>query len=191
MILPLAYYGNPILRKKGNRIETITLEIEQLIEDMVDTMTENRGIGLAAQQVGKALQLTVIDIRPIDDRPSTLELHGEEADPNSIMPLILLNPKTEPQADDISGSEGCLSFPEIYSDIARPERVRVKSLNQKGEAIDFICGGLLSRCIQHETDHLHGILFIDRMDRETKAELREELKQLQSQTKAQLAEADD
>lgn len=187
MILPLAYYGNPILRKKGSQIKSITPKIGKLIEDMVDTMNENRGIGLAAQQVGEALQLTVIDIRPAEDRPSTLELDGKEANPNSIMPLVLLNPEIEPLSDEIMGPEGCLSFPEIYADIGRPERVRVKSLNEKGEPLNFICGGLLSRCIQHETDHLHGILFTDRMDRKTKAKIKEELENLQSHTKAELA----
>jgi len=187
MILPLAYYGNPILRKKGSRIEKITPEIEKLIEDMVDTMNENRGIGLAAQQIGEALQLTVIDIRPAEDRPSTLELDGKDSDPNSIMPLILLNPEIEPLSEEIMGPEGCLSFPEIYADIGRPEKIRVTSLNEEGKTISFVCGGLLSRCIQHETDHLHGILFTDRMDRKTKADIREELERLQSDTKAELA----
>tara|TARA_B100001123_G_scaffold80492_1_gene91497 strand:- start:4385 stop:4960 length:576 start_codon:yes stop_codon:yes gene_type:complete len=187
MILPLAYYGNPILRKKGDQIKSITPEIEKLIEDMVDTMNENRGIGLAAQQVGEALQLTVIDIRPVEDRPSTLELDGKEADPNSIMPLVLLNPEIEPLSSEVMGPEGCLSFPEIYADIGRPEKIRVTSLNEDGKTIKFVCGGLLSRCIQHETDHLHGILFTDRMDRKTKADIREDLEKLQSHTKAELA----
>ena len=187
MILPLAYYGDPILRRKGSRIEKITPEIEKLIEDMFDTMSENRGIGLAAQQIGEALQITVIDIRPAEDRPSTLELDGKEADPNSIMPLILINPEIEPLSGEKMGPEGCLSFPEIYADIGRPEKIRVTSLNEDGKNFSFVCGGLLSRCIQHETDHLHGILFTDRMDRKTKAEIREELERLQSHTKAELA----
>ena len=82
-----------------------------------------------------------------------------------------------------------MSFPEIYGDVSRPEKIRVKALNERNEPIEFVCGGLLARCVQHETDHLHGILFTDRMDRDTKAELREELDAIQKATKATLAEA--
>ena len=86
MVLPLAYYGNPVLREKGARVEGVTEELASFVDDMFETMEEYRGIGLAAQQVGRALQLTVIDIRPVEDRPSTLELDGKEADPHSLMP---------------------------------------------------------------------------------------------------------
>ena len=191
MVLPLTYYGNPVLRQKGEPVESITPELTQLIEDMFDTMEEYRGIGLAAQQIGQAIQLTVIDIRAAEDRPSTLELNGEEADPHSIMPLVLLNPEIEHLGPEETGPEGCLSFPEIYGDISRPGRIRIKALNEKGEPTDFICEGLLARCIQHETDHLHGILFIDRMDRETKAELKEKMDELLEQTKAELIKPED
>ena len=189
MVLPLTYFGNPVLRHKGDPVSEITPELEQFIEDMFDTMEKHRGIGLASQQVGRAIQLTVIDIRPVEDRPSTLELDGEEADPHSIMPLVLLNPEIEPLGAEVSGPEGCLSFPEIYGDVSRPEKIRVKALNERNEPVEFVCGGLLARCVQHETDHLHGILFTDRMDRDTKAELREELDVLQKATKAILAQA--
>ena len=189
MVLPLTYFGNPILRQKGEPVLEITPELEKFIKDMFDTMEKHRGIGLASQQVGRPIQLTVIDIRPVEDRPSTLELNGDEADPNSIMPLVLLNPIIEPLAPEVSGPEGCLSFPEIYGDVSRPEKIRVKALNERNEPIEFVCGGLLARCVQHETDHLHGILFTDRMDRDTKAELREELDAIQKATKATLAEA--
>ena len=189
MVLPLTYFGNPILRQKGEPVLEITPELEKFIKDMFDTMEKHRGIGLASQQVGRPIQLTVIDIRPVEDRPSTLELNGEEADPNSIMPLVLLNPIIEPLAPEVSGPEGCLSFPEIYGDVSRPEKIRVKALNEHNEPIEFVCGGLLARCVQHETDHLHGILFTDRMDRDTKAELRDELDAIQKATKATLAEA--
>lgn len=186
MVLPLAYYGNPVLRAKGTEVEAVTQEIELLIEDMLDTMKEHRGIGLAAQQIGQAIQLTVIDIRAVEDRPSTLELDGEEADPHSIMPIALLNPKVTPLNEAVTGPEGCLSFPEIYGDVSRPEQVRVEATDGNGEPVDFVCGGLLAKCVQHETDHLHGILFIDRMDRVTKKDIRDELEALQEQTKAEL-----
>lgn len=186
MKLPVVTYGHPVLRQKGARIDKITAEIEQLIADMFETMYDAKGVGLAAQQVGKALQLTVIDIREATDRPSTLELNGQPADPASIMPLALINPEWKPVNDPavvVEGAEGCLSFPEIYGDILRPESADVTALNQKGERIRFRCGGLLSRAIQHEYDHLHGILFIDRMDKGTLKKLKPELDGLVYSTK--------
>lgn len=186
MDLPLTYYGNPVLRAKGATVEAVTPEIEQLIANMLETMKKYRGIGLAAQQVGRKIQLTVIDIRAAENRPSTLELDGEEADPNSIMPIALMNPKITPLNDPVSGPEGCLSFPEIFGDISRPEKIRVQAMGREGESMEFACGGLLARCVQHETDHLHGILFVDRMDRATKADIRDDLNALQEKTKAEL-----
>ena len=106
MILEIVKYGHPILRKKGERIESITPEIKQLIVDMFATMTANHGVGLAAQQVGVAKQLTVIDVREITDRPSTLELGGQPADVASIMPLVLINPVVTPAGDVVTGGEG-------------------------------------------------------------------------------------
>ncbi len=186
MILEVTKYGNPILRQKGARIETVTPEIKQLIADMFETMYATKGIGLAAQQVGKALQLTVLDLRGVEDRPSTLELDGKPADVEKFMPLVLINPEIKPLNDSVAGPEGCLSFPELYGDVLRPESVAVKALNEKGKPVEFRCGGLLARAVQHEADHLNGILFIDRMDRKSKNEIREELDLLQAETKAKL-----
>jgi peptide deformylase len=186
MILPVVKYGHPVLRQKGARIESITLEIKQLMADMFETMYAAKGIGLAAQQIGRALQLTVLDLRAITDRPSTLELKGKPAELDAIMPLVLINPEVKALADMVAGPEGCLSFPEMYGEISRPESVEVKALNEKGKPIEFRAGGLLARAVQHEVDHLNGILFIDRMDRKTKNELRDELDLLQAETKAAL-----
>jgi len=186
MILEVTKYGNPVLRQKGAPIEKITAEIKQLIADMFETMYATKGIGLAAQQVGKALQLTVLDVRGVTDRPSTLELDGKPADVDAFMPLVLINPEIKPLNDPVLGPEGCLSFPELYGDVLRPESVEVKAMNEKGKSIEFRCGGLLARAVQHETDHLNGILFIDRMDRKSKNEIRDELDVLQAETKAAL-----
>jgi peptide deformylase len=188
MALTVVKYGTPVLRQKGARVEVVTPKVRQLAADMLETMYAYKGIGLAAQQVGVALQLTVIDVRGVTDRPSTLELEGKTADASSLMPLVLINPEVKPVRDtkDATGAEGCLSFPEIFADITRPDVVDVKALNLEGETIQFRCGGLLSRAVQHETDHLHGILFIDRMDRATKEEVRSELEMLQAETKALL-----
>ena len=175
MKLPVVQYGHPVLRQKGARIEKITPEIEQLIADMLETMYDAKGVGLAAQQVGRALQLTVIDVREVNDRPSTLEVKGESTDPATIMPLVLINPEWKAVKDPVPGPEGCLSFPEIYADIPRPETIDVTAKNEKWETISFRCGGLLARAIQHEYDHLHGVLFIDRMDKGTVKKIKPEL----------------
>jgi peptide deformylase len=189
MILEVVTYGHPALRQKGRRIESITPEIKQLISDMFETMYAHKGVGLAAQQVGIPVQLTVLDVRGVPDRPSTLELNGAPASVCDFMPLVLINPELKMFGDPVSGPEGCLSFPEMYADITRPEGVEVKAMDQNWKVTEFRCGGLLSRAIQHETDHLNGILFIDRMDRQTKDELRDELEWLQNETKAELEAA--
>jgi peptide deformylase len=187
MILEIVKYGNPVLRQKGAKIESITPEIKKLIADMFETMEANHGVGLAAQQIGRALQLTVIDVRGAQkERPSTLELDGKPADISEIMPLVLINPVVTPVNEKAKGSEGCLSFPEIFGEINRPESVDVTALNEKGKPISFRCGGLLARAVQHETDHLNGILFIDRMDKKVKEEIQPELDELQAETKEAL-----
>jgi peptide deformylase len=186
MILEIIKYGHPALRKKGERIEHITPEIKKLVADMFETMAENHGVGLAAQQVAVAKQITVIDVRGVTDRPSTLELGGRPADPAEFMPLVLINPQITAVGEPVAGGEGCLSFPEIFADITRPGVVDVKALDAQGKPLAFRCGGLLARAVQHETDHLNGILFIDRMDKKTKMELQPELDELQAATKQTL-----
>ncbi len=186
MILEIVKYGRPVLRQKGERIEKLTPEIKELIEDMFETMHQRHGVGLAAQQIGRALQLTVIDVRDAKDRPSTLELKGKPADVDAFMPLVLINPEIKPFGDPAKQGEGCLSFPEIFAEITRPAFVEVKALDKDFKPIEFRAGGLLSRAVQHEVDHLNGILFIDRMEKKTKAELQDELDLLQTATKAEM-----
>jgi len=186
MILPVIKYGHPVLRQPGAKIESISGDVSKLIADMFETMYATKGIGLAAQQVGQAMQLTVIDVRGIEDRPSTLEFDGKPADVEDFMPLVLINPEVTPVDESVAGSEGCLSFPKIYGEVVRPASVDVKALNAKGKPISFRCGGLLARAVQHETDHLKGILFIDRMTKKAKDEIRDEIEELQAETKALL-----
>jgi peptide deformylase len=186
MILPVVKYGSPVLRQKGARIESVTPEIKKLIADMFETMRASHGVGLAAQQIGKALQLTVIDVSGVTDRPSWAQIDGQSVDVAELMPLVLINPVVKPVGEPVKGAEGCLSFPEIFGDITRPESVDVQALDATGKPIAFQCGGLLARAVQHETDHLNGILFIDRMEKQHKEELKPELDELQAKTKAEL-----
>jgi peptide deformylase len=178
MIREIVIYGDPVLRKKGKQIDEITDEIRTLAEDMIETMHDAHGVGLAAQQVGESIQLTVVDVSDAENRPSRMWIDGEEVDPKEHMPLILLNPQLELSRETEIGTEGCLSFPEITADIPRAERVKVKALDLDGKPVAFEAEGLLSRAVQHETDHLNGILFIDRMSSATKVSLGSKLKKL-------------
>lgn len=189
MILPIVKYGHPVLRQKGARIAEITPEIRKLIADMLETMHLASGVGLAAQQVAQPVQLAVFDVREVHDRPSTLEVGGQAVAPADHMPLVLINPEFKTSGAAVAGAEGCLSFPEIFADIDRPEAIEVRALDAEGKPIEFRCGGLLARAIQHEHDHLHGILYIDRMSTETKKRLKPELEALQAATKAELKKA--
>jgi peptide deformylase len=183
MILSIMQYGDPILRAKGKQIEKIDDYIRALAANMIETMHAANGVGLAAQQVGEALQLTVLDISQIEDRPSGLNLNGRDVDPTTSMPLVLINPEIELGGETEVGIEGCLSFPEITGQIERAESTMARARNLEGDKIEIVASGLLARAIQHEVDHLNGILFIDRMNSAAKAALSSRLKRLQKQTK--------
>ena len=183
MILPILQYGDPILRAKGERVEKIDGRIRDLVANMIETMHEAHGVGLAAQQIGEALQVTVLDVSAVEDRPSTLKLSGRDADPKSAMPIVLINPEIELRGEIEVGMEGCLSFPEVTGDIERAQSVLVRAQTLEGELVQIEASGLLARAIQHEHDHLHGILFIDRMNSAAKAALSSRLKRLQKETK--------
>jgi len=183
MILSIMQYGDPILRAKGKQIEKIDDYIRALAANMIETMHAANGVGLAAQQVGEALQLAVLDISQIEDRPSGLNLNGSDVDPTTSMPLVLINPEIELGGETEVGIEGCLSFPEITGQIERAEFTMARARNLEGDKIEIVASGLLARAIQHEVDHLNGILFIDRMNSAAKAALSSRLKRLQKQTK--------
>lgn len=189
MILEIRKYGDPILRAKGTPITAVTAEIKQLVDDMLETMHHAHGVGLAAQQVGHAVQLTVIDVTGIEDRPSAMFIGDQEVELEKYMPLILLNPELQLSKDKESGNEGCLSFPEMTAEITRAAGVRCQARRLSGdqlerdEPIAFDASGLLARALQHETDHLHGILFIDRMNSAAKASLTGKLKRLQREVR--------
>ncbi len=183
MILQILEYGDPILRAKGKPIENIDDRIRELAANMIETMHAANGVGLAAQQIGEALQLTVLDVSLVEDRPSSLKLDGNDVDPKAAMPLVLINPEIELRGANEVGVEGCLSFPEITGDIERAKSVIVRAQTLEGGTIEIEASGFLARAIQHEGDHLNGILFIDRMNSATKAALSSRLKRLQKETR--------
>lgn len=183
MIRDIVKYGDPVLRAKGKRLESIDDDIRTLAADMLETMYEANGVGLAAQQVGRALQLTVIDVSDAESRPSRMWLAGKEVDPREYMPLILINPELQLDNEVEIGTEGCLSFPEITAEIARAAKVKVKAQDLNGNRVEFEAAGLLGRAVQHEADHLNGILFIDRMSSAAKASHAGKLKRLAAESK--------
>jgi peptide deformylase len=177
MILEIVQYGHPALRAKGRRVEKIDTKIRQLAEDMLETMVDADGVGLAAQQVGLPLLLFVVDVSDVTDRKSALRINGETVDINDHMPMALVNPEVEPYGKEQAGPEGCLSIPGIRADVIRPGSVRVKAQDLEGNTIEFEADGLLARAVQHENDHLNGILFLDHLDSKTRDECLRELEE--------------
>ena len=182
MKLAIRKYGDPALRIKGKRVDEVDDRIRELADNMLETMRAANGIGLAAQQVGEAVQLTVLDVSAVEDRPSSMAWNGKEVDPKEHMPLIILNPRIETGPEKEVASEGCLSFPEISAEIERAGWARVEAQTLDGEPVEIEATGLLARALQHEIDHLNGILFIDRMSSATKASFSSKLKRLQKET---------
>ena len=181
MKLEIARYGDPGLRAKGKPVGQIDDRIRELAANMIETMHAAHGVGLAAQQVGEPLQLTVIDVSGAEDQQSTLRINGADLDPKPAMPLVILNPQLSLGEEVVIGVEGCLSFPEITGDIRRAASVVLRAQSLDGEPLEIEATGLLARVLQHEVDHLNGILFIDRMSAATKVALRSRLKRLQKE----------
>ncbi len=178
MVHEIVSYGHPALRAKGRKVSEVNDEVLQLVEDMLETMESANGVGLAAQQVGVPMQLCVVDITGVKDRPSEMWVDGEAVDPEEYMPLILINPEISLSGRERSGNEGCLSFPGLSGEVTRSEKVKVKALGEEGDVQEFEASGLLARAIQHEFDHLQGVLYIDRMGQAERKRLAEDLEDL-------------
>lgn len=165
MPLELHYYGHPVLRSKGRRIEKITPEIQHLAEQMIEAMYEYDGCGLAAQQIGSSLQMAVIDvIIAMKDRPSKAWIDGKQIDLACLTPMVLINPEIIPLGDKTSlDDEACLSIPEVCAKVKRPARIKLRYQSLDGEQVELEAEGLLARAAMHEVDHLNGILFIDHL----------------------------
>ncbi|MDJ0682423.1 MAG: peptide deformylase [Xenococcaceae cyanobacterium MO_167.B52] len=158
--LDIHYLGDRVLRQPAKRIAKVDDSIRQLVKDMLQTMYSADGIGLAAPQVGVNKQLIVIDCEP--DKPEN-------------PPLVLINPKiTRYSSQTCNSDEGCLSIPGVYLEVNRPEAIEVSFKDEQGKPRKLQTAGLLARVIQHEMDHLHGVMFVDRVENEIA--LTEELK---------------
>jgi peptide deformylase len=183
MVLEIVKYGNPVLRAKGSTVGEIDDKVRQLAADMIETMNAANGVGLAAQQVGVPMQIAVIDVADVKDRPSEMWVNGKKVNFETYMPMVLLNPVLELSQETEEGVEGCLSFPELSADIMRAERVKTKAKTLEGRNIEFESTGLLARALQHEVDHLNGVLFIDRMSAAARAAMSGKLKRLQKDSR--------
>ena len=148
MIRTILHYPDKRLREKGRKIAKVTDEVRQLVDDMAETMYAAPGVGLAATQIGEALQLFVIDVAE-QDQPSDLR--------------VFINPEILEREDAITWTEGCLSFPGVTEDVDRAAKVKVKALDRDGNEFQLEAEGLLAVAIQHEYDHLQGVLMIDHL----------------------------
>ena len=164
--LQLRYYGDPVLRKRAELVVEITDAERQFADQMLMTLeATGNGIGLAATQVGVLKRLIIVNI-------------GEEDD-EEYEPLVLFNPEILSSDGEIVAEEGCLSIPDVTADVKRPENIVVEGLDVHGESVRIEADGLLARVLQHEIDHLNGILFIDRISGLKRRLLSDELQKLQ------------
>lgn len=182
MSLPLTFYDNTVLRKKGAKVTVFDKKLKALAGEMLETMKVEKGIGLAAQQVGEPLMMCTIDItRQEEEVDFGYILDGKTPPLSVLMPLILVNPTLKLDKSETQWyEEGCLSFPGIRAEIERPATLECRYQDLDGAPHTLVCNGLLARVIQHEVDHLNGILFIDRMPKSTLKKLWPELENLKN-----------
>lgn len=157
-VLKVRKYGDPVLRRRAVEITDVPPELHKTIADMVDTMYDEAGIGLAAPQVGISLRLMVVG-------------HDERREPRA-----LINPVVVDRGGEVTAEEGCLSIPGIFAPVTRSEWVEVEAKDVDGRAVKIHGQGLLARVLQHEMDHLDGVLFIDRLDPVTRDRIKRRIK---------------
>jgi peptide deformylase len=173
MILPIHLFGDDVLRQPARDVEKITPEVEQLIQDMIDTMHGASGIGLAAPQVGRSEKIFVADLRPMEEVAEEEEIEVPEE------PMVFINPRIIEEGDEeVDFEEGCLSIPELREVVSRPDRIRIAYRDRNFEEQEMEAHGILSRVIQHEFDHLEGILFVDRLGPLKKRLLKRRLREI-------------
>ncbi|HYN95244.1 MAG TPA: peptide deformylase [Pilimelia sp.] len=157
-VQPIRLFGDPVLRTPADPVATFDRELRKLIDDLTDTMREQAGAGLAAPQLGVGLRVFTFEVE---------EVLGH-----------LVNPVLDfPDAEEQDGPEGCLSIPGLYFDTKRRQNVVAKGFNGYGDPVQIVGSGLLARCVQHETDHLDGVLFLDRLDAEARKEAMKAIRQ--------------
>ena len=178
MILEITQFGNPILRKKCQRIEKVDDALLEFAQDMLDTMIEANGVGLAAPQVDQDIRMAVVDVSHDPECVTFLKVNGEDAKMEDVMPLVFINPELELDGARETESEGCLSIHDIRANVRRPSMVKAKLPQLDGTVIELETDGLLARALQHEVDHLNGILFTDRISPAAKVSIKRKLRRL-------------
>ncbi|MGB0774982.1 MAG: peptide deformylase [Akkermansiaceae bacterium] len=180
MVLEITQYGNPILRKKCRTVTEVNDEILKLADDMIETMEDANGVGLAAPQIDRDIRMAVVDVSHDPECVSFIKVNGKEAKMADIMPLVFINPELELEGPKEQDIEGCLSIHDIRAKVNRPTVVKATLPQLDGSTMELETDGLLARAIQHEVDHLNGILFVDRISPAAKVGIRRKLKRLGS-----------
>ena len=159
-------YGDPILRTPSKEVHKVSKKVQELVTDLIDTMYAQNGVGLAAPQIGVNQRVFVVDVSTGDE---------------PLNPIVFINPKIIKKSGACRSHEGCLSFPEAFTDVKRYANVMIKAMDRKGKSfvLEAKDGTLLARCIQHEFDHLDGILFIDHIEPEVQKKIASKLERLQ------------
>jgi peptide deformylase len=163
-------YGSPTLRKKAVPIKQFDKRLQEQVDRMLQAMYIANGIGLAAPQMGETRQVVVIDLQ-MEPNSETVTLDGKLIPLQLVQPLVLINPSFDPLNDILMlGEEGCLSIPNVHGHVNRHLKIFVKYQDIEGTPHELTCEHLLARCIQHEVDHLNGILFVDRISKTERKE---------------------
>jgi len=178
MIRDIVQYGHPVLRQKCRPVTEVDDALRELVDDMLETMVDANGVGLAAPQVGEDIRLAVIDVSHDPECISMLKVNGEDAELESIMPLVFINPELIYSQEKEAAVEGCLSIQGIRAEVRRPAAVIAKLPQLDGSLLEIETDGLLARALQHETDHLNGVLFVDRLSAVGKVSMKNRLKRL-------------
>lgn len=178
MILNIMQLGEPVLRKKCKPVENVDAALEIFVQDMIETMNDAEGVGLAAPQVGVDIRLAIVDTAHDPDCVSFFKVNGEDAKMADHMPLVFINPELELSGAQETDMEGCLSIQEIRAKVKRRSIVKATLPQLDGSVLVVETDGLCSRAIQHEVDHLNGVLFTDRLASTTKSRLKRKLKDL-------------
>ncbi len=188
MLLTVRQYGDPVLRQRGAAITAFDKALANYARDLHETMKANEGIGLASQQVGQARRIFVADLQSRTSEAEKIMLDGKPVPAALLMPLFAVNPELAYlPGEKRDAEEGCLSFPEIRGKVNRPWAVQLRYQDLQGKPHVLETSGLFARVIQHEFDHVEGVLFIDRMDAKYVQSLDAELKKLKKQGKAAAA----
>lgn len=183
MKLDIRTYGDEVLRRKSVPVAAVNEDIRALAKDMIQTMRAERGVGLAAEQVGHTESVCVVEVPAEYDADE----RGVRYNPDVPMPLVLVNPEiVEASPEKESGDEGCLSFPGIYAPVDRHAEVTVRFLNLDGKEQKLLLRKFVARAVQHEMDHLNGVLIVDRMSTIKRIALRGQLKRMQQETREKL-----